>query len=155
MTKAQEILGYTAKGNPITPLKPGMIASACCISCSVCGEGISGMGGPEPGAKCPACFQFDSVVDRNNIMALTGDVMPIGVQCVYTLHDPKAETFEVCQQAEANHVSVYLRLPIGEVAPLMDFVIEPDVDVLKWAKLLVKNLKHFYGLDLEPGGALE
>lgn len=152
---SQEILGYKANGDPIHEIKPGMIATACTVSCSVCGAGIRGMGGPLRGAKCPACYQFESVVDRANVMVLTGNVLPVGVQCVYTLHDAEAETFEVCEKSEANHVSVYLRLPIGEVAPLMDFVIEDGVNVRDWAKLLVKNLHHKYGVDLEPGGALE
>lgn len=152
---SQDILGYTKNGDPICEVPAGRITTACCISCSVCGEGIRGMGGPMYGAKCPGCFQFHAVVDRANIMVLTGDVLPIGVQCVYTYHNEEEETFEVCAKADANHVSVYLRLPIGEVVPLMDFVIEEGVDHLKWAGLLAKNLKHFYGLDLEPGGALD
>lgn len=152
---SQEILGYTKYGEPIHQLKPGMIATAAVVSCSVCGAGIRGMGGPMHGAKCPTCFQFESVVDRANVMALTGNVLPVGVQCVYTLYDAEAETFEMCEKAEANHVSVYLRLPIGEVAPLMDLVIEDAEGALKWAKLLVNNLHHKYGVDLEPGGALE
>lgn len=151
---SQDILGYKANGEPIHELKPGMIATACTVSCSVCGAGIRGMGGPMHGAKCPSCFQFEKVVDRANVMVLTGNVLPVGIQCVYTVHNEE-ETFEMCEKDEANHVSVYLRLPIGEVVPLMDFIIEPEVDVLKCASLLVKNLKHFYGLDLEPGGALE
>lgn len=52
---SQEILGYTANGDPIHQLKPGTMATACCISCSVCGEGICGMGGPNHDAKCVAC----------------------------------------------------------------------------------------------------
>lgn len=154
MSKLQEILGYTKNGDPIYELKGGVITTACCISCSVCGDGIRGMGGPMHGAKCPACHQFEFVVDKNNVMVLTGGVLPVSAQCIYTVHN-EDETFEACTKDEANHVSVYLRLPIGEVVPLMDFIIEDGVEVLKSAGLLVKNLKHAYGVDLEPGGALE
>lgn len=52
-----EILGYTKNGDPIRPIKPGMMATACVISCSICGHGIRGMGGPQHGAKCVPCFE--------------------------------------------------------------------------------------------------
>lgn len=152
---SQEILGYKENHDPIHPIKPGMITTACCISCAVCGAGIRGMGGPMRNARCPDCYQFDILLSAGNMNTLTGGEAATGVQCVYTVHDEEQETFDMCSKDDANHVSVYLRLPIGEVVPLMDFVIEPDVDALKWAKLLVKNLKHYHGLNLEPGGALE
>lgn len=52
---SQEILGYTKDGEPIYPLKPGMIATACVISCAQCHKMIRSMGGPSPGALCPEC----------------------------------------------------------------------------------------------------
>ena len=54
MTK---ILGYTKKGDPIHPIKPGMIATAAVISCIVCHEMIRGMGGPIRDALCVPCYQ--------------------------------------------------------------------------------------------------
>lgn len=52
-----EILGYNKEGNPILPIKPGMITTACVISCSLCGAGIRSMGGPSRGAKCVPCYE--------------------------------------------------------------------------------------------------
>jgi hypothetical protein len=52
-----EILGYTKEGKPIHHLKPGTIATACVVSCSQCGHGIRGHGGPMYGAKCVPCFE--------------------------------------------------------------------------------------------------
>lgn len=52
-----EILGYDSKGNPIRPIKPGMITTACVISCAACGHYICGMGGPNRGAKCVPCYE--------------------------------------------------------------------------------------------------
>lgn len=49
------ILGYTKDGKPIKPIKPGMVATACVVSCVECGHFIRGMGGPMYGAKCVLC----------------------------------------------------------------------------------------------------
>lgn len=54
---ADRILGYKRNGDPIHELKPGMMATACVISCSGCGWIIRGMGGPSQGALCPTCFK--------------------------------------------------------------------------------------------------
>ena len=52
-----EILGYDSKGNPIHPIKPGIITTACVISCTSCGFYIRGMGGPKRDAKCVPCYE--------------------------------------------------------------------------------------------------
>lgn len=52
-----KILGYTKDGKPIHPTKPGMIYTACVISCEGCGFFIRGMGGPVRGAKCVDCYK--------------------------------------------------------------------------------------------------
>jgi hypothetical protein len=51
------ILGYKSDGTPIHPTKPGMVYTACVISCVSCGFYIRGMGGPMRGAKCVPCFE--------------------------------------------------------------------------------------------------
>lgn len=52
-----EILGYTRDNKPIHPNKPGMVTTACVISCVNCGFYIRGMGGPMRGAKCVPCYE--------------------------------------------------------------------------------------------------
>lgn len=55
--KQDPVLGYRKNGEPINPIKPGMIATACFISCCKCGAGIRGMGGPLRDALCVPCYQ--------------------------------------------------------------------------------------------------
>lgn len=55
-----KILGYTKKGDPIRPIKPGMIATAAVISCIECRAVIRGMGGPQHGAKCVPCYEKEN-----------------------------------------------------------------------------------------------
>ena len=50
-------MGYRRNGNPIHPIKPGMITTACVISCSQCRTIIRGMGGPIRDAYCIPCFE--------------------------------------------------------------------------------------------------
>lgn len=52
-----EILGYRKNGQPIHPIKPGMITTACVISCFKCGAGIRAMGGPIRDAMCVPCYE--------------------------------------------------------------------------------------------------
>lgn len=52
----KEILGYTKKGVPIQACKPGMVYTACILSCSECRKVIRGMGGPSSGALCANCY---------------------------------------------------------------------------------------------------
>lgn len=53
----QPILGYLPGGKRIHPIKPGMIATACVVSCAGCYKVIRGMGGPKRGALCPTCWE--------------------------------------------------------------------------------------------------
>lgn len=64
-----EILGYTKDGKPIHPSKPGMVSTACTINCSVCGNGIRGMGGPKHGAKCVPCYTGYPVYEKDSQQA--------------------------------------------------------------------------------------
>ena len=52
---SNEILGYTKEGEPIYPIKPGMIATAAIISCIKCRVCIRSAGGPMHGATCVKC----------------------------------------------------------------------------------------------------
>lgn len=52
----QKILGYKPTGAPIYPIKPGMMATACIVSCVECRTVIRGMGGPIQDALCPKCW---------------------------------------------------------------------------------------------------
>jgi hypothetical protein len=52
-----EPLGYMPDGTPIERIKPGMIATACIVSCSECRRVLRGMGGPLREAKCVGCWQ--------------------------------------------------------------------------------------------------
>lgn len=54
---SQQLLGFRKNGQPIYPIKPGMIATACVISCSQCRTIIRGMGGPIHDAYCIPCFE--------------------------------------------------------------------------------------------------
>lgn len=55
-TVKPEVLGYTSEGKEIHAIKPGMIATACVITCVGCSKVIRGMGGPKRGALCVSCF---------------------------------------------------------------------------------------------------
>lgn len=57
----EKILGFTKEGKPIHPCKPGMIYTACTITCYGCGKIIRGMGGPMHGAICWDCNEAKSV----------------------------------------------------------------------------------------------
>lgn len=60
----EEILGYTANGEPIHKTKPGMIYTQCIIACAACSKIIRGMGGPMQGALCVDCHTgIDQVAD--------------------------------------------------------------------------------------------
>lgn len=52
----KKVIGYTAMGLPIFPCEPGRIYTACPITCSKCGNAISGHGGPSRGATCVNCY---------------------------------------------------------------------------------------------------
>lgn len=52
----KQVIGYTAKGEPIYPCEPDRIYTACFISCSKCGNAISAHGGPSHGATCVDCY---------------------------------------------------------------------------------------------------
>ena len=54
----REILGYTKEGEPIYPIKPGMIATAAIISCIKCRVCIRSAGGPMHGATCVKCAEL-------------------------------------------------------------------------------------------------
>ncbi len=56
---SNEILGYTKEGEPIYPIKPGMIATAAIISCIKCRVCIRSAGGPMHGATCVECTPMD------------------------------------------------------------------------------------------------
>ncbi|MNQ24759.1 hypothetical protein D3C85_379630 [compost metagenome] len=51
------ILGYLPGGKRIHPIQPGMIATACIVSCVGCHKVIRGMGGPMRGALCLDCWE--------------------------------------------------------------------------------------------------
>lgn len=51
------ILGYLPNGQRIHPIKEGMVATACVVSCVGCHKIIRGMGGPKHGALCPTCWE--------------------------------------------------------------------------------------------------
>lgn len=55
--EALPILGYLPGGKRIHPIKPGMIATACVVSCVGCHKIIRGMGGPMRGALCLDCWE--------------------------------------------------------------------------------------------------
>lgn len=52
-----KILGYRANGKAIREIKPGMLATACVVTCSQCSRAIRGMGGPISDAQCPTCWK--------------------------------------------------------------------------------------------------
>ena len=54
---SKTILGFKPDGKVIEPIKAGMIATACVVSCSKCHAYIRGMGGPIQGAFCPNCWE--------------------------------------------------------------------------------------------------
>ena len=55
--KQDPVLGYRKNGQPIHPIKPGMITTACVISCFKCGACIRAMGGPIRDAMCVPCYE--------------------------------------------------------------------------------------------------
>jgi hypothetical protein len=57
-----EILGYKKDETPIHPCTPGMIYTACFVTCGACGNAIRSMGGPISGAVCRTCYQLDREV---------------------------------------------------------------------------------------------
>jgi hypothetical protein len=52
-----KILGYKPTGAPIHPTKPGMVYTACIVSCVECRAVIRGMGGPIQDALCVPCWE--------------------------------------------------------------------------------------------------
>lgn len=52
----KQVIGYTAKGEPIYPCEPDRIYTACFISCVKCSTAIRSMGGPMYGAQCTECY---------------------------------------------------------------------------------------------------
>lgn len=96
-------------------------------------------------------------VTYSELVNLLGDAVPAGIQCVYTVHN-KDETFDMCEQAEANHISTYLRIENGEVVPVRDFPIgEGIVDHSKARALeAIAQIRDALGeLPLEKQGALD
>lgn len=90
-------------------------------------------------------------ITREELDQLLGGAKPVGIQCVYTVQD-EDETFEMCNEAKANHISVYLRIECGEVVPVRDFPVEGGKKQAAGAFLQVRQ--QLGDLPLEPNGAL-
>jgi hypothetical protein len=144
-----ELKGFNRDTHPIRRLGPNMIATACMITCSECGESVRHNGGPARGAKCVSCTQAE-------LVKLCGGAAPVGIQCVYTerLED---KSIQMCEAKHATFCSVYLRLPVGEVVPVHDYYIQPENPdrATERAADLVNALAYIFGIELEPQGALD
>lgn len=56
-TPGRKVIGYRqGKGTPIYELQPGMVYTACMISCCGCHNPIRSMGGPMQDALCLTCW---------------------------------------------------------------------------------------------------
>lgn len=99
-----------------------------------------------------------SHITKAELDQLLGGATPTGIQCVFTFQDKDAETFEMCEQDEANHVSVYIRTENGEVVPVRDFPVIPGHMYVPQGYALKATCKicELLGtLPLEPHGALQ
>lgn len=91
-------------------------------------------------------------ITKEELLQLLGGATPVGIQCVYTVQD-EDETFEMCNEAKANHISVYLRIECGEVVPVRDFPL--DGNALNKARMAVLEIRAELGeLPAERYGAL-
>ena len=95
-----------------------------------------------------------TAITKPELLQLLGGQTATGIQCVYTAQD-EDETFEMCSEKDdANHVSVYLRIPCGEVVPVRDFPL--DGFGLKKARMAILEIRAELGeLPVERHGALE
>lgn len=144
----QKLLGFHVSGSPIRETKPGMIYTACTINCRECRVGIRGMGGPSRDSKCLTCY-------KQELDQLCGQETPVSVQCAFTYDD--GDSIEVVGGAQyASMVSVYLRLPSGEVVPVTDHQDNRGLEhAFKRAKEQAHALAELLGISVEPNGALD
>lgn len=96
-----------------------------------------------------------TAITKPELLQLLGGQTATGIQCVYTALDEVEETFDMCSEKDdANHVSVYLRIPCGEVVPVRDFPL--DGFGLKNARMAILEIRAELGeLPVERHGALE
>jgi len=133
----------------------------CCYSPDVYGSPEEAQAAIETMGDAPAGWDvytpkeeviLSTPITKEELLQLLGGATPVGIQCVYTVHN-KDETFEVCEQPEANHVSIYLRIPCGEVVPVRDFPL--DGFGLKKARMAILEIRAELGeLPVEPHSAL-
>lgn len=98
------------------------------------------------------------IISYDELSQLLGGATPVGIQCVFTQVDPEYHTIDMCEKDGATHVSVYLRLDIGEVVPVRDYAIQPGQ--LEVAQVHARNaitlICELLGtLPLEKHGALD
>lgn len=102
-----------------------------------------------------------SHITYDELAQLLGGATPTSIQCVYTgtspTNDHTCEEFDMCEKDEATHVSVYLRLDIGEVVPVRDFPIahkQYEVAQVHARNAVTKICMLLGTLPVEPNGAL-
>lgn len=98
-----------------------------------------------------------SHITKEELVQLLGGEQAVGIQCVFTEYDSADELFEMSEKSEATHISVYLRLPVGEVVPVRDFPVHPgQLEVAQvYARDAVTKICELLGtLPVEPHGAL-